>query len=311
MQTIQLTQTGGPAMLTMKQAEKPQPQPDEILVKTITIGINYADLLIRKGIYPIGQPLPAIMPGEIEGIIEAVGTNVKHLHPGQKVTGYAMQGYAEYALINATQAFVLPDDLPLGNGLLVQALTAQHLLSQSGNPGSIIITAAAGGVGSFAIQLAKRKGIKNIIALTGSKEKHAYVLSLGATQAVSYRDENWQEQIGSAGVDVILDAVGGELGTALVSLLAFNGTMIVYGGTAEQPTNINLQQLISKSNKVIGATIYAASVEQKQQWMDEFVTLIKEEKLHFPLTTYPFAEAAKAHQAIEDRITTGKVALVV
>lgn len=302
MQAIITTQTGGPEVLTIQQTTKPQPQPDEILVKTTAIGINYADLQIRKGIYPKSD---AIMPGEIEGIIEQAGANVKHLQAGQKVTGYSTQGYAEYATIHASQAFVVPDDLPSGHGLLVQALTAQHLLSQSGGPSSILITAAAGGVGSFLIQLAKLKGIKTIVALTGSKEKHAYVKSLGATHAYTY-----SEQTGLT-VDVVLDAIGGETATALLPLLAQHGTMIVYGGTASQPTNIDVQQLIYKSNKVIGSTIYAVPVEQKQQWFNELIDLIKEGKLIFNITTYPFADVAKAHQAIENRTTTGKVVLVV
>src|SRR5688572_19746084 len=88
--------------LVITQSPMPEPQPDEVLVRTTAIGINYADLLIRKGIYPKAQ---AIMPGEIEGFIEQTGSNVKHLQAGQKVTGYAAEGYAEYATIPASQVF--------------------------------------------------------------------------------------------------------------------------------------------------------------------------------------------------------------
>ena len=290
------------AVLEIISSPIPVPQPDEVLVRTTAIGINYADLLIRKGIYPKPQ---AIMPGEIEGIIEQAGSNVKHLQAGQKVTGYASEGYAEYATIPAGQAFLVPGDLPIGNGLLTQALTAQHLLSQSGEPSSVIITAAAGGVGTFLIQLAKLKGIKTIIALSGSKEKQRYTSTLGATHALHYNDEINME------ADLILDAIGGETPATLVSRLAPHGTMIVYGGTAMQPTNINVQQLMYRSNKIIGSTIYAVSFEQKQRWFDELTGLVRAGKLFFPLTSYPFTDAAKAHQAIEDRETTGKVALIV
>lgn len=302
MLAIITTQTGGPEVLTIQQTAVPQPQPDEILVKTTAIGINYADLLIRKGIYP---KTTAIMPGEIEGIIEQTGSNVKHLHAGQKVSGYSTQGYAEYATIHASQAFVLPIDLPSGHGLLVQALTAQHLLSQAGDPSSILITAAAGGVGSFLVQLAKLKGIKTIIALTGSKEKYAFVRSLGATHAYTYGEQT------NLKADVIVDAVGGETGAALIHQLAPYGTMIVYGGTAGQPTNIDVQQLIHKFGKVTGSTLYSLSAEQKQQWYHELADLITQGKLTFHITTYPFADVVKAHQAIENRTTTGRVALVV
>lgn len=301
MQAIITTKTGGPEVLTIQETPIPQPQPDEVLVRTTTIGINYADLLIRKGIYP---KTAAIMPGEIEGIIEQAGSNIKHLHPGQKVSGYSSNGYAEYATIHTSQTFVIPDDLPSGHGLLVQALTAQHLLSQAGDPKSILITAAAGGVGSFLIQLARLKGIKNIIALTGSKEKHAFARSLGATHAYTYGEQT------DLTADVIVDAIGGETGAALLPLLAPYGTMIVYGGTAGEPTNIDVQQLIHKFGKITGSTLYSLSTEQKQQWYDELTDLIKQGELIFNITTYPFADVAKAHQAIEDRTTTGRVALV-
>lgn len=290
------------AALEITASPVPVPQPDEVLVRTTAIGINYADILIRKGIYPKSQD---IMPGEVEGIIEQTGSNVKHLQAGQKVTGYSTEGYAEYATIPASRAFLVPNDLPTGNSLLVQALTAQHLLSQSGDPSTVIITAAAGGVGSFAIQLAKLKGIKTIIALSGSIDKQDFAASLRATHSLHYNDPIDME------ADVILDAVGGEIAAALVSKLAPHGTMIVYGGTAMQPTNIDVQQLMYKSNRIIGSTIYVVPFEQKQQWFDELTSLIREGKLVFPLTTYPFAEAATAHQAIEGRNTTGKVALII
>jgi NADPH2:quinone reductase len=315
MKTIVINQYGGPEVLELTTIEKPVPKADEVLVKANAIGINYANIHIRQGKYAAQFPLPANIPGEIEGIIEAVGSNVKHLIIGQRVTGMANSGFAEYAVIDAKDIFVLPVDLPFGHGLLTQGLTAQYLLAKASPFDTIIITAAAGGVGSFVVQLARLKGAKNIIALSGNKDKAAYLTSLGATQVISYFDTDWQAQLlqatGGNGAEVVLDAIGGSIGTALIAHLSFNGTMVVYGNMSDKPLEIDANMIGFKSNRIMGATIYHATNEEKQQWFNELTSWIQAGTLKFNITTYPFATAAAAFQAIEDRNTIGKVILTI
>lgn len=315
MKAIILKEYGGPEVLALQEVAMPQPAADEVLVKVAAVNVNYADALIRRGVYPAGKELPAVVPGEVEGVVEQAGADVKHLQPGQRVTGYAPAGYAEYAVLKAAQAIQLPHDLPLGHGLLTHALTAQNLLHQVENYSAVIITAAAGGVGSMAIQLAKLKGVKTIIGLAGSKEKLAYVTSLGATHAISYADAGWQQQVkaatGNAGADLVLDAIGGEVGSALVPLLAAKGTLVVYGNSSGQPTLITAQQLIYTGAKVTGATLFNVPPATLQQWANELIRHIQEGRLQLQVTRYSLAEAAAAQRDIEGRLTTGKVVLTI
>ena len=131
MKAIILNQYGGPEVLEWQDIAKPLPRADEVLIKTTAIGINYASVLIRQGKYRSFYPLPAQLPAEVEGVIEAVGTGVKDLTVGQRVTGIASNGYAAFVAINAKDVFSIPPDLPATHGLLSQGLTAQYLLQQA------------------------------------------------------------------------------------------------------------------------------------------------------------------------------------
>jgi len=315
MKAIILNQYGGPEVLEWQEMEKPHPQADEVLIKTTAICINYANVLIRQGKYQAYYPLPARMPGEIEGVIEAVGANVQHLTVGQRVVGVASNGYAAFAAINAKDVFLLPPDLPATQGLLSQGLTAQYLLQQANDYQSVIITAAASGVGSFAVQLARLKGVKHIIALAGNKEKVAYAKSLGATHACSYFDADWQEQVLQAtnnrGADLVLDAIGGDTGTALATMISQYGTMVAYGNMSEKSMSIDGTTMALKSNRIIGASIFHATQENKQQWFNEMIAGIQEGKLKLDATIFPYTAIVAAFQSIENRTATGRVILTV
>lgn len=313
MKAIILNQYGGPEVLEWQETAKPLPQAEEVLIKTTAIGINYASVLIRQGKYRAFYPLPAKMPAEIEGVIEAVGANVKHLTAGQRVTGIAGNGYAAFVVINAKDVFLIPPGLPPTQGLLSQGLTARYLLEQAKDYQSVIITAAASGVGSFAVQLARLKGGKNIIALAGNKEKVTYAKSLGATYACSYFDADWQEQVAKAtnhtGADLILDAIGGDTGTTLAAMIAPGGTMVAYGNMSEKSMTIDGNTLALKANRITGASIYHATPENKQQWWHEMVTWIQEGKLKSEAAVFPYTAVAAAFRSIESRNATGRVVL--
>lgn len=313
MKAINIKAYGTPEVLEVTEQEMPVPAPDEVLVKVKAIGINYADLLIRKGIYPMIPQFPAIMPGEISGEVIQTGSAVSHLQPGQQVTGYAPGGYAAYAAVPAAGLTLLPHGLEPSRGLLSQALTAQHLLEQASGYQSVVITAAGGGVGSNAVQLARIRGVKQIIAITGSTHKHDYVRSLGATHTLSTEDPSWLQQLAAItghGADLILDATGGDTTSTLVQALAVNGTLIVYGSTSTQPANLNPQELIMKSARVIGSTVYNIPPEQRQQWLAYLIGLTEAGQLKGQVNSYPFTAVAQAHQDIEQRRTTGRTILV-
>ncbi|HVI48641.1 MAG TPA: zinc-binding alcohol dehydrogenase family protein [Chitinophaga sp.] len=313
MKAIILKQEDNRRVLSLEERGIPDVTAQEVLIKTIAVGINYADIQIRKGVYPPPVELPAIMQGEVEGIITVVGSEVTGFRIGQRVSGFATHGYAEYAVLHSDMVNSLPDELQPGQGLTGQALTAKHLLEGAAHYQAVVITAAAGGVGTFAVQLAKQLDIPVIIAMTGDDSKADYVKSLGATHHVTYRKSDWEHQlsgiISRTAPNLILDAVGGELGAALAAHLSFRGKMVVYGGTVAQPTMLNLQELIMREAVVSGATLYAVTKQQQQEWVNEITAAILQGQLEMPLTAYPFAEVAGAYADLESRRTRGRVIL--
>ncbi|WP_162946586.1 quinone oxidoreductase family protein [Chitinophaga barathri] len=313
MKTIMLTGRGGPEVLEMTDTVKPSPQAGELLVRVSAIGINYANVLIRQGVYMGDHPLPFVMMAELEGVIEAVGEGVTGMKPGQRVTGVAARGYAEYATLRADETYLLPDDLPHGQGLLAQGLTARYLLAQAQGYRSVLITAAAGGVGSFAIQLAKQEGATNVIGLVGDKSKIGFVNSLGADHCFSYLEEGWQQLVsqatGGTGTDLILDAIGGDISTALLPQLSTNGTMITYGNTSGKPVQVDGNLLSFKAGRIKGASIMNASREDQREWFYKMIGQLKKGELKTTLTFFPFEKAVEAYRAIDSRIATGKIVL--
>lgn len=313
MKAVTLNAYGAPEVLEVTDQPMPAPASQEVIVKVQAVGVNYADLFIRQGIYPFIPQFPAILPGEVSGIITETGSEVQHLKAGQRVTGHAAAGYAAYVAIPAAALTVLPDNVTPAEGLLTHALTAQHLLEQTSGYRSVVITAAAGGVGSKAVQLAKIKGVPQIIALTGSAAKQDFVRSLGATHAINYRDADWMQQLtaitGTQGADLILDATGGDTPAQLVTALALNGTLIIYGNSSGQPTSVNPQELIMKSARIIGSTVYNIPPEQRQQWSRYLLELIADGRLLSQVNSYPFTDVVRAHSDMANRQNTGRTVL--
>ncbi|MBN9380504.1 MAG: zinc-binding dehydrogenase [Chitinophagaceae bacterium] len=313
MKAIQLVNYGGPELLTIKEIPLPVCKPDEVLVRVEAVGLNYVDTLIRKGRHPILKQFPAVMPGEVEGIIEDAGKEVRHLYPGQRITGYAQAGYAQFAVIPASEVTLLPEELPLGTGMLIHHLTAQNLLHQSDGYDSLLITAAAGGVGSSVIRIAGLKGVGTIIGMAGSADKAGYVSSLGATSTVIYTAGNWLDQLDALvekkGIDLILDSVGGHVGAALLSRLARGGTMVVYGNSSGQPSIVDMSGLIMSNTRIVSARLYSAPLTLREQWTKEIIQWIRSGQLDVKITSYPLVDAARAHQDMEERRSIGRLIL--
>lgn len=301
-------------MLQVVELPTPQPQAGEVLVKVAASGVNYADIQQRKGTYPMPVSLPYVTGYEVAGVIEAVGAGVTQLQPGQRIAALiASGGYAEYAIVPATQAIALPDGLgdPEATALLVQGMTAVGLL-RTGQYGSVLVLAAAGGVGSVLVQLAKNQG-KTVIAAVGSDAKKAQALDFGADAAVSYADADWVQQVmeatGSQGVSAAFDAVGGEVGVAALQTLGAGGTLVVYGAASGSPTMLAGQQLIGQVQAVRGYTLFADQ-PRFGEYGNELVGHLQAGKLKLPVQTHPFADVQTAHRDMESRQTQGKVVLV-
>ncbi len=304
---------GGPEVLTLREMPVPQPQAGELLVKVSAIALNYANKLLREGVFPAPAPLPAIMLAEVEGIVVSAGAGVEGFRTGQRVTGVSVQGFAEYAVLHTSQAFLLPDHFQAGQGMLSGGITAHHLLAQvPGSISSVLITGAAGVIGSFAMQLARLQGIPVIGAVTGSSDKSGYVQKLGATVAVSRGEEDWLQQLAAAapeGYALLLDAGGGTAASQLLPLLAPGGTAVLYGNMSGKPVEADGNLMAFRGLRIVGASVFAANPADKLRWHNEMVQAVLSGKLEVPVNAFAFDDFGEAFAALESRQIQGRIVL--
>lgn len=315
MKAIRVKELGGADKLTLEEIEKPTPNADEVLIKVAAAGINYADTMMRSGNYLTKPELPFTLGYEAAGTIAEVGENVKHLQIGQRVLGTVSSGgYAEYAVANAAAAMPIPDELGFSeaNALLVQGLTALGLLDETKAGQSILIHAAAGGVGTLLVQLAKNKGL-TVIGTASSEQKLNIVIALGADFAINYSEADWTDQVLAAtdgkGVDWLIEMVGGDIVAKNLKVLAKNGTMWIYGSASGEDFQVSVLSLMQKNHIIRGYWLMNESIENRIKFTKELLGHLGAGRLKIQVTEFPLEKAREAHEAIEGRRTTGKVVL--
>ena len=318
MKAIVINEFGGPDVMQVEEIEKPVPAADEVLVKVSAAGINYADIAVRKDAYLSRTKLPYVLGIEAAGVVEAIGSDVKGFKIGQRVLAFMTGGggYAEYAAANAGQVFPIPDGIDFGEAtaLLVQGMTALGLLKDAKAGQSILVHAAAGGVGTLLVQLAKQRGL-TVIGTASSTEKLEKVLSIGADHAVNYSEDDWTQQVldatGGKGVDIIIEMVGGEIVGKNLQVLGVNGTMWIYGSASGEGYDLPVLGLMQKNHIVRGYWLALETAANRAAYAAELAEKIAGKQLQVFVTEFPLAKAADAHRAIEGRKTTGKIVLTV
>jgi NADPH2:quinone reductase len=317
MKAIRIHEFGGAENLRFDEIEKPIPSADEVLIKTAAAGINYADTMLRQNKYLFKPELPFTLGFEVAGTIEALGENVSALKVGQRVLATIRGGgYAEYAVADWRTIVPIPDDLDFGKAtaLLVQGLTALGLLRDLKAGQTILIHAAAGGVGSLLVQLAKYKGAK-VLGTASSHEKLEKVASLGADVGINYTEKDWTDQVLQAtdgkGANLIIEMVGGEIGKQNLKCLAQGGTMIVYGAASGEDFQISALGLLGKMQTVKGYNLNHETRENMAAFTKELMSHVAENRLEVMVSEFPLEQAKEAHDALENRRTMGKVVLIV
>lgn len=317
MKAIRIHEFGGAEKLTVDEIEKPVPKADEVLIRTAAAGINYADTMLRQNKYLFSPPLPFTLGFEAAGTIEAVGEAVENLQAGQRVLAMMRGGgYAEYATASAAQTIPLPDDLEFGKAtaLLVQGLTAFGLLRDLRSGQTVLIHAAAGGVGSLLVQLAKIKGAK-VLGTASTTQKLESAAKLGVDVGINYSEPDWTDEVmqatGGKGADLIIEMVGGEIGRQNFKCLAAGGTMTVYGAASGEDFQISALGLLGKMQTVRGYNLNLETRENIEAFTKELMTCTAENRLQVMVNEFPLEQAADAHRALEGRRTTGKVVLTV
>jgi len=333
MKAIQMTEQGGPDVLHLVELPDPQPGPGQVLIKVDAAAVNFSDLMRRRGdVYPVPTPLPFVPGAEVAGTVAALGDGVEGLTVGTPVFGTvgadASGGYAELALAYAANLIPIPAGLDpdAAAGIVVSGLAATVLLhdvAQVAAGETVFVPAAAGGVGSYAVQIAKLLGAGTVIAGAGTPEKREIALGLGADEAVDYLEPGWTDRVleltGGRGVDIALEMHGpAHLGQALKILAPF-GRLINYGSVAGTVHGLDPADLVpllydpAPSQIITGFNLgvwFEHRLAQSIASLQRLVGWIASGQLHTPKTyPFPLADAAEAHRLIEDGATTGKVVL--
>lgn len=322
MHAIVCHQHGGPEVLRYEAVPEPKPASGEVLVKAEAIGVNFVDTMRRSGKHPTA-PKPPFTPGiEFCGRIVARGPDVD-FPVGQRVFGRCVThgAYAEYVCVESRFTAPCPESLPAEQAaaLFVNGQTAYHALITLGGvrPGeTVLVTAAAGGVGTCAVQIAKLLGAR-VIAAAGSPEKLARVGPLGADVLVDYSQADWPQQVLNAtqgkGANLILESVGGDVSRDALRCWAARGRLVIYGKASGQPCVVTGDELLFGHRTVHGLQVGAVledtrllreSMRQLLAWMDDSRLRMLVGEIH------PLRDAAIAHRRMADRATVGKIVLV-
>ncbi|WP_374718903.1 quinone oxidoreductase family protein [Parageobacillus toebii] len=323
MKVVQFTKYGDPEVLEMVEMERPVPTGRRVLIKVEAIGVNYADTARREGHYVVPTPLPFIPGAEVAGVVSEVGEDVTSVHIGQRVVALIESGgYAEYVNVDERGVIPIPDELDFQQAvaLPVQGLSAYHILKTMGRleeGETVLIHAAAGGVGTLAVQLAKIFRAGNIIATASTEEKRALAKQLGADAAIDYTKEGWKDEVleytNGKGVDVALEMAGGDIFHQTLDCLAPFGRLVVYGVASGQFTRMNPARLMGKNLSVIGFFLpqIMRKSELYQQSLQELLTYVQTGKLILAIGgVYPLEQAAEVHRLLQSRKTHGKLILV-
>ncbi len=308
-----MTEFGGPEVLKLVELPTPVAKDDEVLVKVSRAGLNFADTHTRTNSYVQKATLPLIPGGEVAGVREDTGERVVAL--------VGTGGYAEYATAPESMVFPIPEGVDDGVALamVIQGTTAWHLYRTAGRVAegeSVVVHAAAGGVGSLAVQLGHAMGAGRVIATASSEEKRALALELGADVAIDPAAEGLAERLveanGGHPVDLVFEMSGGEVFDASYRALAPFGRIVAYGIATNEPNEVRTGSLLRHSRAVVGFYLFhcfARPAMFADALADLFDRAARGELRTIVGGTYPLEQAAQAQVDLRERRTTGKLLL--
>ncbi|WP_059104926.1 quinone oxidoreductase family protein [Shouchella shacheensis] len=322
MKAIQFDEYGGPDVLHEVETEIPTPKKQEVLIEIHAIGVNYADTARRRGQYVVPTPLPFIPGAEVAGVISDVGEGVTRFKAGDRIVTLMNDGgYAEYAVADERSVIPIHDtlDFETAVALPLQGLSAYHVLKTMGRLSdgeTVLVHAAAGGVGGIAVQLAQLMGAGKVIATASTEEKLSYAKELGAGVLVDYTKEDWEKEVLEAtngkGVDVALEMVGGDVFKKTLSCLGTFGRLVIFGSASGEASQLNAGQLMARNQSVIG--FFLPQMMRKPHLMksslEELFGYLQAGDLKLQIgETFLLEEAAHVHSIMEGRQTKGKLVL--
>ena len=320
-QAIRIHANGGPEVMLWEDVPTPEPGPGEALVRHEAVGLNYIDVYFRTGLYK--APLPATPGMEGAGVVLAVGAGVTEVKPGDRVAyaGGPIGAYATERAIAADRLVVLPDDIDATTGaaMMLQGMTAQYLLRRTYKVkagDTIVVHAAAGGVGLIMCQWAKHLGA-NVIAVVSTEAKAQLAMEHGAAHAVvGYGDLPAQVKrlTGGAMVPVVYDSIGRDTFGASLDCLASLGLMVSYGNASGPVPPVDIGILAAKGSLFLTRptlNTYTAKRADLVATANDLFDVVRQGAVKIRVNqTFKLANAAAAHTALEARQTTGSTVLV-
>ncbi|MGW0176082.1 quinone oxidoreductase family protein [Rhodococcus sp. NPDC003322] len=320
MRAITVAEFGGPDVLQYTEIPDPVPGENEVLVRTEAIGVNYIDTYFRTGAYAID--LPYVAGAEGTGVIEAVGSNVTDLRPGDRVAwSDAPSSYAELVVVPAAKAVPVPDGVPAPQAAsaLLQGMTAHYLLHSvyPAQPGdTVLVHAGAGGVGQILTQLATAHGVR-VITTVSTDEKAALSRECGAAEVLRY-GADLAEQVraltGGEGVAAVYDGVGADTFEASLASLRIRGTLALFGAASGPVPPFDPQRLNAAGSLFLTRPTLAHYTRDREELLwrsgDVFAAIADGTLTIRVGATHRLADAAQAHRDLQARKTTGSIVLV-
>ena len=318
---ILIEEHGGPEKMLLREIDVPAPAANEVQIEQKAVGLNFIDTYFRTGLYT--APLPHGLGFEGAGIVSAVGSDVKHLRVGDRVAyGQSPLGaYAEVRNVPAHQVVQLPEGISFEEGaaMMLKGLTVQYLFRQSyrlQEGETILLHAAAGGVGLIACQWAKALGVK-LIGTVSSPEKAALAKQMGAWETINYSHEDVAKRVfeltDGKKVPVVYDGVGKDTWETSLDCLQARGLMVSYGNASGAVTGVNLGILASKGSLYVTRPVLAThvdTIEKMQAASKELFDLVLAGKIKIQIDQrVPMQDVAQAHIDLASRKTTGATIL--
>jgi len=320
---IRVHEPGGTDQMHWEPIEVPEPGPGEALVRHTAVGLNYIDVYHRTGLYPV-EDRPFGLGVEGAGVVEAVADDVTRVAVGERVAYAALPpgSYAHKRVIAADRLVSLPDGIDdnMAAAMMLQGMTVQYLLRRTYRVkygDTVLIHAAAGGVGLIACQWAKYLGA-TVIGTVGTDDKARLAASHGCDHPIVYTRESFLERVreitGGAGVNAVYDSVGRDTFMQSLDSLARLGTMVLFGQSSGPVEPMDLGLLAAKGSLFITRPTlfhYTATVQELDATAAELLDVVDKGAVTIEVNqTYPLSEAARAHDDLEARRTTGSTVLL-